>query len=118
MSENRPTKSDGKFPPVVWEKIQSAIPAIDYGLITLVFQDGKPIQMEITEKIRCSDLNNKAPRMECPAAVTGSMKPAVIRAGEGLLYGQLILQIKDGKVVQIDRIDRRRLLQGVDGEGI
>lgn len=118
MFESTRDKEEGKFSPPVWEKIQSAIPVISYGSITLVFQDGKPIQIEITEKIRCTDLTAKTPRMECPAAVAGSIKPAIIKAGDGLMYGQLIIQIKDGKVIQIDRIDRKRLLQGIDGEGI
>lgn len=111
-------KTEGPFSPVVWEKIQVSIPVISYGSITLIFQDGKPIQMEITEKIRCSDLAAKTPRMECPAAIAGRIKPAVVKASDGLIYGQLIIQIKDGKVNQIDRIDRKRLLQGIDGEGI
>lgn len=49
-----------------------------------------------------------------------ALRAEITKALGGLQYGQLVIMIKDGKVVQIDRTEKRRLpsLQGVNGEGI
>ncbi len=50
----------------------------------------------------------------------GRIKAEIAKALSGLEYGQLVIQIKDGKVTQIDRTEKRRLprLEGLYGEGI
>jgi hypothetical protein len=50
----------------------------------------------------------------------GRIKEEISKALNGLEYGQLVIQIKDGKVTQIDRTEKRRLprLEGLYGEGI
>ena len=49
-----------------------------------------------------------------------SLRAEVARALGGLQYGQVVILIKDGRVTQIERTEKRRLprLEGVDGEGI
>jgi len=49
-----------------------------------------------------------------------TLRSEIGKALSGLQYGQLVILIKDGKVTQIDRTEKRRLpgLQGVNGEGI
>jgi hypothetical protein len=49
-----------------------------------------------------------------------ALRAEITKALAGLQYGQLVILIKDGKVVQIDRTEKKRLpnLQGVCGEGI
>ncbi|MDR7868874.1 MAG: YezD family protein [Sporomusaceae bacterium] len=49
-----------------------------------------------------------------------TLRTEITKALGGLQYGQLVIMIKDGKVVQIDRTEKRRLpsLQGINGEGI
>lgn len=48
------------------------------------------------------------------------IKAEIAKALDGLEYGQLVILIKDGKVTQIDRTEKRRLprLEGLNGEGI
>ncbi len=48
------------------------------------------------------------------------LRAEIIQALRGLQYGQVVILIKDGKVTQIDRTEKRRLpnLQGINGEGI
>lgn len=49
-----------------------------------------------------------------------ALRAEISKALGGLQYGQLVILIKEGKVTQIDRTEKRRLpsLQGVNGEGI
>jgi hypothetical protein len=49
-----------------------------------------------------------------------ALRTEITKALGGLQYGQLVILIKDGKVVQIDRTEKKRLpsLQGIYGEGI
>jgi hypothetical protein len=49
-----------------------------------------------------------------------ALRAEITKTLDGLQYGQLVIMIKDGKVTQIDRTEKRRLpsLQGVNGEGI
>ncbi len=49
-----------------------------------------------------------------------TLRAEITKALGGLQYGQLVIMIKDGKVTQIDRTEKRRLpsLEGVNGEGI
>lgn len=49
-----------------------------------------------------------------------NLKAEILKALSGLQYGQLVIMIKDGKVTQIDRTEKKRMprLEGVGGEGI
>ncbi|MDT8899668.1 YezD family protein [Anaeroselena agilis] len=49
-----------------------------------------------------------------------ALRTEISKALGGLQYGQVVILIKDGKVTQIDRTEKRRLpsLQGINGEGI
>ncbi|WP_050769641.1 YezD family protein [Thermosinus carboxydivorans] len=51
---------------------------------------------------------------------SGAVRAEILKALSGLQYGQVVIQIKDGKVTQIDRTEKRRLprLENVDGDGI
>jgi hypothetical protein len=54
------------------------------------------------------------------AAALPSLRAELAQALRGLQYGQIVILIKDGKVTQIDRTEKKRLpdLRGVGGEGI
>ena len=52
MAERKSPPAADDLPPRAWEKIEAAVRGIGYGSITLVVQDGKVIQIEISEKIR------------------------------------------------------------------
>lgn len=51
---------------------------------------------------------------------TTPIKAEITKALAGLKYGQLVIVIKGGKMVQLDRTEKRRLppIEGIDGEGI
>lgn len=51
------------------------------------------------------DAANNAPCRRIPDAVV----EAVIEALRGIQFGQIVVNVQDGRVVQIDRIERRRL---------
>lgn len=107
------------LPSRVWEKIEATIRTIGFGSITIIVQDGRVIQIEINEKIRVGNETEKN------ASLVGDIKSAAIKTEItkiliGLQYGQAVIQIKDGKVTQIDRTEKKRMprLEGVGGEGI
>lgn len=82
---------------------------ISHGSITVVFQDMKLINMEVTEKIRFSGGS-----VEC-AIVTGKDADILLLANRlaklfrGLAYGKIVLFIKNGKVIQYSRQEQYRL---------
>ena len=93
-------------PPVVWHKIEMSVAHIAYGSISLIAQDGKIIQMEINEKIRLLDSNIGFSHSR------GEVREArkeILQAVTGLEYGQVVINIKGGAVVQIDRTEKQRL---------
>lgn len=48
------------------------------------------------------------------------LRAEITAALSGLEYGQVVILIKDGKVTQIERTEKKRLprLEGLNGEGI
>lgn len=52
MADEKKVQAADGLPPRAWEKIEAAVRSIGYGSITLVVQDGRVIQIEISEKIR------------------------------------------------------------------
>jgi hypothetical protein len=48
------------------------------------------------------------------------VKGEIIKALSGLQFGQVVIQIKDRKVTQIDRTEKKRMprMEGVGGDGI
>lgn len=101
----------------VVEYILESISGIAYGSITLIVQDGRLIQMDKTEKVRFTDSGYK---LRPEGKVTASLRQAMLSAIRELQFGSISLNVKDGKVIQIDRTEKRRYksLEGVDGEGI
>ncbi len=100
------------------ELLESSVCAIGFGSVTVVFQDGKAIQVERQEKIRLDQ-----PRL---SPVVPSEKERLdfrarfLAVSAGLKYGQLVLQIKGGRVTQLDRTDKLRFteMEGAFGDGI
>ncbi len=121
MAEEQKPQTAGGLTPRAWEKIEAAVRDIGYGSITLIVQDGKAIQIEINEKIRLPDqggtMTDKTKRASCR---TEGLRAEIGGALGGLQYGQVVILIKDGRVTQIERTEKRRLprLEGIDGEGI
>jgi hypothetical protein len=98
--------------------ILSALRGITYGSVTVRVQDGKIIQMEKIEKLR---FNRDGNLMGQHVPQTGLTEEKPIgTAFTDLQYGQVTFVIRDGSIMQIERMEKKRLLnnQGLHGEGI
>ena len=88
---------------------------VAHGSITVAFQDGKIVSMEITEKIRLT-----YGKIECfsPAGKASDIEllaKKLTKLFSGLVYGKIVLFIKSGKVIQYSRQEQYRLLDASDG---
>lgn len=98
--------------------ILSALRGITYGSVTVSVQDGKIVQMEKIEKLRFNRDGNLMGQ-HVPQAGQTEKKP-ITAAFADLQYGQVTFVIRDGGIIQIERTEKKRLLnhQGMYGEGI
>lgn len=98
--------------------ILRALCGITYGSVTVSVQDGKIVQMEKTEKLRFNRDGNLIGQ-HVPQAGQIEEKP-LGAAFADLQYGQVTFVIRDGSIMQIERMEKKRLLnqQGLHGEGI
>lgn len=96
------------LPLPLWNRIESAIARISFGSVSLIMQDGKIIQLEINEKIR---LLNARAAATTPSVDVPDVRAEIAQAIDGLKYGQVVINIKDGTVVQIDRTEKRRFVR-------
>ena len=105
------------------ELIEKSIRGIQFGSIILIIQDGYIIQLEKNEKIRI-DPANLAKYVQDPKNTVGNANPnigpRILAAVQDLQYGQVVILIKDGNVIQVDRTDKQRIAnwQGINGDGI
>jgi len=107
---------------VALDQIMAIVKDISHGNITLMTQNYRLVQIERNEKIRPYDL-------EKPIKKTGpdheicnyqAARTGILEACRTLEYGQVVIVIKDGKIVQIDRTEKQRFpsLVGINGDGI
>ncbi len=92
-----------------------------FGSVQLIVQDCRLIQLERHDKIRLT--NNKAvnPTGQRPTdAVRSLIRTRIQQSLQGITYGQVSLHVQQGKIVQIEKTQKQRLvnLQGLDGDGI
>lgn len=108
--------------PDVLQTIIKGIQDTSFGEVILIVQDSYVIQMEKTEKIRfVVNHKQRAEKGTAPISSTETeIKGKVLAALKGLEYGQVLLSIKGGAIIQIERTEKQRIrkLQGIDGEGI
>ena len=92
-----------------------------FGSLTLTVQDGRVVQLERNDRF-LFPATVKAPARLAPGSSTdeSGWMPGLSRALSGLRFGQVIVKIQSGRVVQLDRTEKRRWpdLTGVGGEGI
>lgn len=103
--------------------IDQAIAEIQFGSITVIIQDGYIIQLEKNEKIRLDAANlNWQQEKKKPAAKKekAGLNARILHAVKELQYGQIVILIKEGAAVQLERTDKQRFsnMQGLYGEGI
>ena len=105
-----------------WAVVENHIFGTTHGTVTLIIQDGKLIQLDKTEKIRFGD-KQQGPRP--PAAQPGcnlksKLRLRINQESKNLKFGQIIVVIKDGKITQIEKLEKHRVsgLEGLFGDGI
>ncbi|BBB91901.1 MAG TPA: DUF2292 domain-containing protein [Methylomusa anaerophila] len=108
------------LPPQVMELIGHALHTVQYGYLILTVQDGCVIRMEKTEKYVFSS-KNKAGYVKRNVPVGEHLlQSKIIAELQGLMYGQLIIHLEDGKVGLIEKTEKRRIneYEGINGDGI
>lgn len=107
----------GEIPASLMDGILLLLKETRYGQIVLVAQDRRLIQVERREKIRVKE--GQLARIACRISEQAFLELAErIRASfRKLDYGQLVLVVKDGDVVQMERTVKERFT-GLNGEGI
>lgn len=95
---------------------------IQYGSVTLTTQNFRLIQIERQEKIRPDALaaNRLSPSCSLSHNDLTALRQGIQEACEQLEYGQVVIVIKNGKIVQMERTEKQRFpsLIGVNGDGI
>lgn len=105
------------------DQIISILSSTFHGNVTLVYQDSRLMQIERNEKIRPITLagGNKSissgVNEKCDFS---ALRTRILEAIEKLEYGQVVIGIKEGRVIQIDRTEKQRFsaLVGIYGDGI
>lgn len=117
MEKASPKKS---LPAQVIELIRYSLHTMRYGYLVLTVQDGCVIKMERTEKFIFSSKHKTGYIVRDIPAGQHSFQPKVLAQLQGLMYGQLIIRIEDGKVEQIEKTEKRRIheYEGILGDGI
>lgn len=107
--------------PEIIDAVAKAVQETKFGSITLIIQDARLIQMDKLEKVRFVAQPHCPNKEGLPKPIPADkIKSKVQAALKGMEYGQVLLAVRDGAIVQIERTEKQRLkyLQGVDGEGI
>ena len=91
------------------------------GSLLLIVQDSRVVQVERNEKFRFPAPRKTAAELPLGLSVSEHQTlPGIIGALSGLEFGQVVVKIQEGRVIQIDRTEKLRLpkLDGMYGDGI
>ena len=92
-----------------------------FGSLVFIVQDSRIVQLERNEKYQFP-APRKSPAADPNRAAANSKGKlsALAAALKGLQFGQVVVKLQDGRIVQIDRTEKRRVpdLTGVSGDGI
>lgn len=109
--------SSGEIPLEVMDYLIEQMQKISFGEVVLVAQDGVLVQIESQEKLR---LANWGQHLEQQLWTDKQQKHIVKHLQQEfnhLAYGKLVIVIKNGNVIQMERTEKQRFT-GLDGEGI
>ena len=106
----------------VAEILEKLILGTSWGSLTVVVQDGCIVQLERNEKFQFGQKRNFSHLKEisdsggCRGSVLRQIQTALI----GIQFGQLMLKIQEGRIVQIDRTEKQRMIEwtGTSGDGL
>ena len=107
----------GEIPVEIMTYILRSLQEICYGKIALVAQDGRLIQVERSEKLRVADCHVCREHEPIAPDDLPCLAQKIRQSFQHLAYGQLVIVVKAGAVVQMERTEKNRFT-GLDGEGI
>lgn len=101
--------------------VERLIKETKLGSLTFIVQDSHVIQLERHEKYQFSNRPQKVearPRLKL--VETRQPLERIQNALAGIQFGQVVVKVQAGRIVQIDRTEKQRLqeLVGVGGDGI
>lgn len=107
----------------IMDQIISILNSTFHGNVALIYQNSRLVQIERNEKIRPSDLsngNNQVPQGLKENCDLPAVRTRIQAAFENMEYGQVVIVIKEGRIIQIDRTEKQRFptLVGLYGDGI
>ena len=92
-----------------------------FGSLVLVVQDSRVVQVERNEKFQFPLKRQGATEKARGLQTASRAYMAGIHAAlSGLQFGQVAVKIQEGRIMQIDRTEKRRVpdLTGISGDGI
>jgi len=105
------------------DQIISILSHTFHGNVALIYQDSRLVQIERNEKIRPSTVSggkNAYPQGLKDNCDYAAVRARILEAFENMEYGQVVIVIKEGRIIQIERTEKQRFaaLVGVYGDGI
>lgn len=107
--------SQNSIPDEVLKFALAEMQKIFSGEIIFVAQDGYLMQVEINQRRRISDWEEKVPAWSTD--LISSVTKQICLEFSKLMYGRLVIKIQRCRVTQIERTVQQRFT-GLDGEGI
>lgn len=115
------TNSNSAISQHLMEQIVDVLKTTFHGNVTLVTQNFRLVQIERNEKIRPCDMITRGQKLNVDKKSDYTQIGKKIQKEFGdLEYGQIVIVIKEGKIIQIERTEKHRFQEftGLDGEGI
>lgn len=105
----------GAIPDEVLDFALDEMQKILSGEVIFVAQDGRLMQVEVTQRRRLADWSEKLSAWSDELQLT--LRKQIAQEFSTLLYGRLVIKIQKGRVTQMERTVQSRFT-GLDGEGI
>jgi hypothetical protein len=107
----------------IWIRLFRSCVVPFHGNVTLIYQDSRLIQIERNEKIRpitLAGVNKTISSGVTAKCDFSALRARILAVVERLEYGQVVIGIKEGRVIQIDRTEKQRFsaVVGIYGDGI
>ena len=109
--------SPGVLPDYVMDYVLKSLQRITFGEVVLVAQDGVLVQLEWNEKRRLDHWDETLVQRPWTEKEQRCVARRVDLEFAHLQFGRLVIVIKSGRVIQIERTEKQRF-SGLDGEGI
>lgn len=107
----------GRIPPGVMEYIANTLQGLSFGEVVLVAQDGVLVQLEWSERLRLDRWGEHLEQRQWETQTREKVMQHIAQEFSHLQYGRLVIVVKAGSVVQMERTEKQRFT-GLDGEGI